>query len=88
MVKVRKTELQMIQGEYVSFVDGDNYIDADMYLDMLFDIKESQADFVHTGYFVERQGWAKEMLQYENGAFGIIDYKEKFLQEFLFGINR
>lgn len=50
LVLARKSGLKIADGEYIGFVDGDDYIDAEMYARMLEEMEESGADFVHTGY--------------------------------------
>lgn len=47
----RKEGLQYARGEYVGFVDGDDRIQPQMYEELLREIEETGADFVHFGYF-------------------------------------
>lgn len=88
LVSARKTGLMAADGEYVGFVDSDDYIDADMYQDLLQAIRESQADFVHTGYFDERNGVAKAILQYEEAKSYLADQRIKFMQDYVLKFNR
>ena len=50
LVSARKAGLAVATGDYVSFVDGDDYIEADLYEKMMKDMLENDVDFVHTGY--------------------------------------
>ena len=54
LVRARKEGLNRANGQYIGFVDGDDYIDENMYAEMLRDILSFQADFVHAGYQEER----------------------------------
>lgn len=55
LVSARKAGLACASGEYVGFVDGDDYVESDMYKKLLENIIETGADFVHSGY-IENSG--------------------------------
>lgn len=46
----RKTGLQFSGGEYIGFVDGDDYIDPEMFEKLLEIIEREAVDFVHSGW--------------------------------------
>lgn len=46
----RKTGLEVAQGEYIGFVDGDDYIEPDMYQQLMSLAVEYEADISHCGY--------------------------------------
>lgn len=46
----RKTGLEVAQGEYIGFIDGDDYIEPDMYQRLMELIIKYQADIAHCGY--------------------------------------
>lgn len=46
----RRKALDLAIGEYIGFVDGDDFIEHDMYRTLLDIITENQLDFVHSGY--------------------------------------
>lgn len=46
----RKAGLQLVHGEYVGFVDGDDYIDMEMFGRLLQVMEQEKADFVHSGW--------------------------------------
>ena len=50
LVSARKAGLNIARGNYIGFVDGDDYINANMYEELLYNIISSEADFVHSGY--------------------------------------
>ena len=51
LVAARKAGLKICSGDYVGFVDGDDYIDAEMYGELIAHIENTKADIVHSGYF-------------------------------------
>ncbi len=51
LVRARKAGLKRAAGEYIGFVDGDDYIEAKMYGALVDEMMKSDADFVHTGYW-------------------------------------
>lgn len=46
----RKTGVEVAQGEYIGFVDGDDYIEPDMYQQLMSLAVEYEADISHCGY--------------------------------------
>ena len=50
LVLARKNGLKKAKGDYIGFVDGDDYIAPDMYRALLKEIVECDADFVHSGF--------------------------------------
>ena len=53
LVSARKAGLLIASGEYVGFVDGDDYIEGTFYQNLLYCLKNSDADFVHSGIIAE-----------------------------------
>lgn len=51
LVAARKRGLEKARGEYIGFVDGDDYIDIEMYEVLIHELKSYNADFIHTGYY-------------------------------------
>lgn len=47
----RNKGLEIATGDYIGFVDSDDYISSDMYEKLLFAIKENDADIAECGYF-------------------------------------
>lgn len=48
--KARKNAIKIANGKYVTFVDGDDWIDKDMYYDLLKIMKENDTLMVESGY--------------------------------------
>ena len=57
----RNTGLTMAQGEYVSFVDCDDWLDSDMYSFMTDTLRQEDAEAVICGYVEEYDGWQKRV---------------------------
>lgn len=55
LVSARKAGLKIVRGGYVGFVDGDDYIDKEMYKNMIKNLMLTEADFVHTGHYKNHQ---------------------------------
>lgn len=53
LVGARKFGLEKAKGEYIGFVDGDDYIESDMFFVLMENIVKCNADFVHSGYIKE-----------------------------------
>ncbi len=51
LVRASKRALAEAKGEYICFVDGDDYVDNNFCEDLLQLIHEYKADFVSTGYY-------------------------------------
>ena len=51
LVAARKAGLQHAVGDYIGFVDGDDYVEPTMYETLLQEIINSQADVVHAGFW-------------------------------------
>ncbi|MCR2045724.1 glycosyltransferase [Acetatifactor muris] len=51
LVSARKEGIKAAEGEYIGFVDGDDYIEREMYEMLAHYIEEMQVDFIHSGYF-------------------------------------
>ena len=86
LVLARKNGLKKAKGDYIGFVDGDDYIAPDMYRALLKEIVECDADFVHSG-FVQN---GKKVLNFKPGviAFSSRKDREEFIKrELIFPSN-
>lgn len=54
LVSARKAGLAVASGKYIGFVDGDDYIDETYYEELLHCLRNSDADFVHSGIISEK----------------------------------
>lgn len=84
-VAARKLGIKHAAGEYIGFVDADDYIDNNMFELLLEDICESGADFVHTGYFEETNGKSEYVYDFADGIYDLKNLKQKteFLTEYV-----
>ena len=53
LVSARKAGLQIATGEYVGYVDGDDWIEPDMYEQMLAEMLKYQVDMVEIQHYIE-----------------------------------
>ncbi len=79
----RKEGLQYARGEYVGFVDGDDRIQPQMYEELLREIEETGADFVHFGYFEDNEGLLQPHLRFEEGIYDLAGKKTDFIKTFV-----
>lgn len=84
-VKARKKGLEIATGEYVTFVDSDDYIDTQMFEKMLNEIKESNADIVHTGFYREHErGAVGVSCDFSNGIFDLTRMRVEYILSHFF----
>lgn len=53
LVSARKAGIAAAHGDYIGFVDSDDYIDDDMFEMLLSKLLEQDVDFIHSGMFVD-----------------------------------
>lgn len=78
LVQARKTGLKHATGNYITFVDGDDWIDVEMYRQLVKEIEISNADFLDSGFFRDR----KTSIETERRTGGIYDLKPHTKHEF------
>ena len=61
LVRARKTGLMAASGEYIGYVDGDDWVEPKMYEDMLINAMKHQADIVISGHKEELAGQIVEI---------------------------
>lgn len=82
LVAARKAGLKISCGTYIGFVDGDDYIEYNMFETLLLKIVENDVDFVHSGYFLDGQdsyAYEERLVLFDEAA------RIKFLKEEIFG---
>ena len=86
-VGARKYGLKRAEGEYIGFVDADDYIEPGMYLELLNILLESDADFVHSGHIEEKDGLEKRVCYFEERVADLCDIESriKFIQRYMLG---
>lgn len=87
LVRARKEGLKRAKGEYIGFVDGDDYIDENMYGAMLHDILLSHADFIHTAFFKENGDVIRFELNHGDRIYDIRNRKIQFLCDYVLELN-
>jgi len=72
LVTARKVGLELADGEYIGFVDGDDYVEEDMYSELLREIQKSDVDFVHSGFYLNNKliaDFSYEVIDLENNRY-------------------
>lgn len=81
----RKAGLVRAEGEYVAFVDSDDYIEASMYEKLLGYLHDTGADFVHSGHVTElKNGSMMECFPEKEASFNRCEGRDIILKD-LFG---
>ena len=65
LVSARKAGLKLATGEYISNVDSDDWIEPNMYEEMLENLIQTDADFVNAGYIQEREEMTKNYCTFD-----------------------
>lgn len=61
LVSARKAGLEVASGEYIGYVDGDDWIERDFYETLYRYMEQYQADMVETGHFMDMGTGVKRM---------------------------
>ncbi len=84
LVRARKTALDVAEGDYIAFVDDDDWIEPDMYLKLMEDLETSGADFVDSGYFCDKDGISWEERKLKRQLYELDEYtKHAFFRALL-----
>lgn len=73
LVAARRLGLRYARGEYVGFVDADDYAEPDMFELLWEEIKGSGADFAHMGYIQETCGKSEAVCGFQEGTLDLPD---------------
>lgn len=65
VTSARKAGLELAKGDYIGFVDSDDWIEPNMYEEMLENLLQTGADFVHTGIVEEKNNIKKNIQNFE-----------------------
>lgn len=85
LVSARKTGLKSANGDFIAFVDGDDFVDLKMYEYLLANLCETKADFAHTGFITGKNMDQEEAVTdnnvYELKKDGKVEILESLLEE-------
>ncbi len=86
LVSARNAGLEAAAGEYVGFVDGDDYIDIGFYEVLLEDMLKNDVDFVHMGYRTENGNSSRACGNFETEKYQLTENSRLyFVEEGIFG---
>lgn len=71
LVSSRKAGLKMATGNFIGFVDGDDYVEPGFFETLLNFLLMDQVDFVHTGYIYEKNDISIRRYQFETGIYDL-----------------
>lgn len=80
-MSARKAGLHRAKGPYIGFVDSDDYIEETMYELLIGRLLETDADFVHAGYFKEYGDTKSCICEFVDGGLFLPDDRISFLEE-------
>lgn len=85
-VAARKYGLEIAKGDYIGFVDADDYVEPDMFSELLNILLERNADLVHAGYIEEIDGEKNRVCNFDEKVVNLnnIDNKIAFLKDYIF----
>ncbi|MDT0607844.1 glycosyltransferase family 2 protein [Croceitalea rosinachiae] len=84
LLSARKTGLTNAKGKYVSYVDGDDWVDK-YYLDVLFKLAEvNSSDLVVTGHFREFDGKIETIKPHYTGIFDEAEIQSSILPKIIY----
>ena len=86
LVLARKKGLKAATGDYIGFVDGDDYIAPDMFEKLLCEIQISNSDFVHSGFM--SNGRKSATIEKKTLEFSGYKEKEDFIRIAILGRRR
>lgn len=71
VTEARNIALEYVSGEYVGFVDSDDYLELTMYEELVHAMEESDADIVTCGYYMAYDSYIKRAENYKPVPTGI-----------------
>lgn len=83
LVKCRKAGISKANGEIIAFVDGDDYLEPEMYEKLYFYMEQFQADIVHSGYMVNGTKYLPNRMEINLNP----DNRLEILNKYVFDLN-
>lgn len=86
IVSARQTGLKIANGEYVGFVDGDDWIDEKMYESMIRTMEKSNVDMVETGVIDSYNSFTEKERKYKlkEGIYKSEKFKKNILNNLIY----
>lgn len=86
IVSARQTGLKIANGEYVGFVDGDDWIDEKMYESMIRNMEKSNVDMVETGVIDSYNSFTEKERKYKlkEGIYKSEKFKKNILNNLIY----
>ena len=86
LVKARKSGLQISRGEYIAYVDGDDWIEPEMFERLYSTMAENNADIVMCGHYIDTGNISKEAYHdVPDGYYGKKQLIEQIYPEMIVG---
>lgn len=86
LVKARKSGLQISQGEYIAYVDGDDWIEPEMFERLYSTMTENNVDIVMCGHYIDTGNISKEAYHdIPDGYYGKKQLIEQIYPEMIVG---
>lgn len=87
LVAARKYGLTLARGAYIGFTDADDYIEPEMFYELLQRIIETDADFVHSGYIEETGDIQKNVYDFDEAIINMGDTycRNNIMKRYVFG---
>lgn len=80
-VKARKVGLNYSKGDYIGFVDADDYIDKEMYAVMMKKACETEAELIQCAYYYQNGDSNRCAYESKDGLYDIKDCRSRFISE-------
>lgn len=84
-VCARKSGLLVARGNYIGFVDSDDYIEEEMYEKLLHVMEDTYADFVHSGFYIDKEESISTVSNFENEIYELNADRSDFLKKYVLG---
>ena len=87
LVSARKTGVSLAKGKYIGYVDSDDWIEPEMYMELYTLAEKYDVDFVSSGYFLEGNYTTTHVDTIEEGIYNQESFYE-FLNQVIYQLNK
>lgn len=84
----RRAGLEIATGQYVGFVDGDDYVEEEMFGYLLKQLVESEADFIHSGFYKDKGQVQSNVCNFEDRIYDVHNEKVEFIKTHVLDSNK